>query len=302
MKTVELLNSTPERLDIALSRALGVSRAKAQRAIKDGRVFVNGEVSDAHNLVDTSKTVTMDESTFVKQPRSGELPALDILYEDADVIVVNKPSGVLVHPTETSNEFTLVDAVLHARPDVATVGDNSARAGIVHRLDKEASGVLIIAKTNAAFAFLKQAFADRLTTKRYTVLVTGKVADDSGTINFPIARSTTHARMAARPLSQEGKDAVTHYEVLTRYANATLLDVHIETGRTHQIRAHFFALGNPVAGDTLYVQRGIKPMPLGRLFLHARELTIPLPSGETKTFTAPLPQELQNALTTLHEV
>ncbi|MCR4311780.1 MAG: RluA family pseudouridine synthase [Candidatus Uhrbacteria bacterium] len=302
MKTVELLNSTPERLDIALSRALGLSRAKAQRAIKDGRVFVNGDVSDAHNLVDTSKEVTMDDNTFVQQPRSGELPTLDIVYEDTDVLVVNKPAGILVHATENSNEYTLHDAILHTYPNIAAIGNDATRSGIVHRLDKEASGVLIVAKTPEAFVSLKQAFAERKTVKRYTVLVVGKVADDSGTINFPIARSTTHARMAARPLSQEGKDAITHYEVLKRYANATLLNVHIETGRTHQIRAHFFALGNPVAGDKLYVQRGIKQFTLGRLFLHARELTIPLPSGETQTFIAPVPQELETVLTTLHEV
>lgn len=302
MKTVELLNATPERLDIALAKALGISRAKAQRAIKDDRIFVNGEAGGAHDLVDATKTITMNEPTAEEQAKTGSLPALDILYEDEDVLVVNKPAGVLVHATETSNEFTLIDAVVAARPSIAEVGDDTSRSGIVHRLDKEASGVLIVAKTNDAFASLKRAFAERLTSKRYTVLVTGKVPDQVGVINFPIARSNSRARMAARPLSQEGKEAITHYEVTKNYANATLLDVRIETGRTHQIRAHFFALGSPVVGDTLYVQRGLKQFPLGRLFLHARELTIPLPSGETKTFVAPLPPELENFLTTLHEV
>ncbi|KKW30902.1 MAG: Pseudouridine synthase [Candidatus Uhrbacteria bacterium GW2011_GWD2_52_7] len=302
MKTVELLNSTPERLDIALAKSLGISRAKAQRAIKDGRVFVDGEVATAHHLVDTSKAVTIEPLSVEAQAKTGQLPVVDIIYEDDDVLVVNKPSGVLVHPTEASNEYTLIDAIIAQRPQIADVGDNKARSGIVHRLDKEASGVLIVAKNNNAFNHLKQAFAERLTSKHYTVLVTGKVPDEVGTINFPIARSSSRARMAARPLSQEGKEAITHYEVTKRFANATLVDVRIETGRTHQIRAHFFALGSPVAGDTLYVQRGLKQFPIGRLFLHARELTIPLPSGETKTFVAPPPQDLENFLTTLHEV
>ena len=302
MKIVKLDNPIPERLDIALSKALNISRAKAQRAIKDGRVFVNGEVSDAHNLVNGATTVTIDENTFIQQPRTGALPRLEIIFEDTDVLVVNKPAGVLVHPTDTSNEYTLLDAVVLAYPQISKIGENPLRAGIVHRLDKEASGTLIIAKNETAFASLKHAFAERKTIKRYTVLVVGRMVDDNGTITFPIARSTTHARMAARPLSQDGKEAITHYDVLKRYANATLLDVRIETGRTHQIRAHFFALGNPVAGDTLYVQRGIKQLALNRLFLHARELTIPLPSGETRTFSAPLPKELEEVLTTLHEI
>ena len=173
---------------------------------------------------------------------------------------------------------------------------------LLHRLDKDASGVVIVAKTTAAFAHLKHTFAARVTRKHYTVLVMGKVRDDVGTITFPIARSRSKARMAARPLSQEGKDAITHYEVLQRFANATLLDVRIETGRTHQIRAHLFAIGHPVAGDTLYVRRSVKQLPLGRLFLHARELTLPLLSGETQTFTAPLPHDLQDALTHLHKI
>lgn len=251
-------------------------------------------------MVDVSKAITLKEDTFVVKPRSGSLATLNILFEDADVLVVNKPAGILVHPTEASNEYTLLDAILAERPDIATVGDDPNRAGIVHRLDKEASGVLIVAKNTNAFRLLKTAFAQRLTTKRYTVLVVGKVADDNGVITFPIARSTTHARMAARPLSQEGKEAITHYTVLERYANATLLDVRIETGRTHQIRAHFFALGNPVAGDNLYVRKSVKQFALGRLFLHARELTIPLPAGVTKTFEAPLPAELEDVLKTLH--
>lgn len=303
MKTVILTNQEPERLDVALAKTLGISRAKAQKAIKDGRIFVSGSPATAHSLVDNTSLVEASSEAFEETaPATGPLPKLEIIYEDADVIVVNKQAGILVHATETSTEPTLVDAILAHHPEIAAVGDDKRRFGIVHRLDKEASGILVVAKTPEAYLHLKNAFATRQTTKRYTVLVMGKMLDDVGTVTFPIARSRSRARMAARPLSQEGKEAITHYEIKQRYANATLLDVQIETGRTHQIRAHMFALGFPVAGDTLYVRRGIKQLPLGRLFLHARELTVPLPSGETKTFSAPLTPELEKALSGLHAV
>ncbi len=181
-------------------------------------------------------------------------------------------------------------------------GAEENRSGIVHRLDKEASGALIAAKTPKAFTFLKAQFKERLTEKHYTVFVMGKVRDELGTINFPIARSTTRARMAARPTSQEGKEAITHYKVIGRYSVGTLLDVHIETGRTHQIRAHMFAIGHPVGGDTLYKRKDIKDINLPRLFLHAHSLTISLPNGERKTFEAPLPKVLEDSLASLKKV
>jgi 23S rRNA pseudouridine1911/1915/1917 synthase len=159
--------------------------------------------------------------------------------------------------------------------------------------------VLIAAKTDEAFHFLKAQFAERNTEKRYQVLVYGNVIDEAGTINFPIARSKTKARMAARAEGQDGKEAITHYDVLNRYSTTSHLAVRIETGRTHQIRAHMFALGHPVVGDLLYVQRGLKLIPLPRLFLHAESLTIDLPNGERQTFSAPLPVELTDFLTTL---
>lgn len=302
MKTIEILGLEPKRLDIALAEVLELSRSKAQKIISDGRVLVNGKETNAHELVSSaSKVEIADPAAPIIDPNAKPPAPLDILYEDADVLVVNKPAGLLVHPTTASTEPTLLDLLRAHIPGLDAVGDDKARAGIVHRLDKLASGVLIAAKTPEAFTHLKAQFAQRLTEKRYTALVMGNVTDDTGIITFPIARSQSNARMAARPSSQEGKDAITHFDVLHRYASATLLDVRIETGRTHQIRVHFFALGHPVAGDELYNIRGVKQIPLGRLFLHARALTIDLPNGERKTFEAPLPPELELALTKLSE-
>lgn len=300
MKTLAITLEGPTRIDVALAASLDLSRAKVQKLILDGVVLVDGVVANRHQKITERSVVKIDDAKANAEPPAPLAPpALDILYEDTDVIVVNKPAGLLVHPTLISTEPTLVDALRAHVPTIETVGDDKARAGIVHRLDKEASGVLIAAKTNDAFAHLKAQFANRKTEKHYTVLVMGSVNDDSGTITFPIGRSKTKARMAARPMSQDGKDAITHFDVIERFTSTTLLDVRIETGRTHQIRAHMFALGNPVAGDKLYVKKGLKQLPLGRLFLHARSLAIELPNGEQQTFEAPLPQALADLQSTL---
>lgn len=291
----------PTRLDIVLTEHLGISRAQVQKRIVLGHIHINGEsASSAHVLVSAKDIIEITDA--VEAPEiSYSMPSFTLLFEDADVLVVAKSAGTLIHPTgaQGTTEPTLMDALLAYFPPMKGVGGNLLRSGVVHRLDREASGVLIFAKHEKAHTWLKNQFKNRLTTKIYDVLVLGNVQDESGTITFPIARSANRGRMAARPLSQEGKDAITHYDVVKRYSSSTRLKVRIETGRTHQIRAHFFALGYPVVGDKLYVQRNLKQLPLGRLFLHAAELHITLPSGESAAFTAPLPQELEAFITTL---
>lgn len=297
MKSATVKIKTPGRLDVALAEALEITRSQAQKLVQSGRVSVTGKKASPH--LEVTEESQIEITPEEKKPRKKAAAKLDIIFEDDDVIVVNKPSGVLVHRAPGQDEPALLDSLLKHSPKMKKAGAEENRSGIVHRLDKEASGVLIAAKTPKAFKFLKEQFKERLTEKRYTVFVMGKVRDEVGTIDFPIARSTTRARMAARPLSQEGKDALTHYTVIGRYSVGTLLDVHIETGRTHQIRAHMFAIGHPVGGDTLYKRKDIKDIKLPRLFLHARALTINLPNGERKTFEAPLPKELTNALDNL---
>jgi 23S rRNA pseudouridine1911/1915/1917 synthase len=298
MNTKFLHDSAPERLDTVLARHLEVSRARAQRAIKEGRVFVNGGTLKAHTMLQTGAEIEVAPEVIDENSKK-EPPALEIIFENKDVLVVNKPAGLLVHPTLASKEPTLMDAVLKYDKKIKGVGGDLNRSGIVHRLDREASGVMIVARNEKTHAHLKEQFKQRLTDKHYVVLVLGKVAEQHGTINFPIARSTKRSRMAARPLSQEGKEAITHYEVNKRFTTSTLLDVHIETGRTHQIRAHFFALGHPVAGDKLYLRRDMKPLKTDRLFLHAKALTVTLPNEERQTFTAPLPPGLEQVLASL---
>jgi len=297
MKTVKLLNAEDLRLDSALAETIGKTRSQVQKAIKRGLVLVNGETTVVKQLVNDQSKVEYDESFFAPKEKSGEAPApLSVIFENDDLIVVDKPAGVLVHETDTSVEPTLVDSLLLHAPEIKDVGDDPQRPGIVHRLDKAASGVMIVAKTQKAFDHLKNQFKQRLTTKHYSVLVHGVMSKHTETINFTIARAKSHGRMAAKPVSQGGKEATTKYDVVRQYPHHALLDVQILTGRTHQIRAHMFALGHQVAGDTLYRIRGMKPMDIGRLFLHARELTITLPDGVETLFEAPLPAALEQVL------
>ncbi len=301
MSDIPSHDTLAKRLDVALAEKMAISRNQAQKLIKEGRILVNDALVSAHTMILPSDVITIEESSSAVSSTPHTPLTLDILFEDEHVLVVNKPAGILTHPTGAAKEqpTTLMDAAVAHIPSMAGVGGNPLRSGVVHRLDKDASGVVVLAKNEQTHAFLKEQFKNRETEKIYTVLVLGHVQDEHGTITFPIARSTTRGRMAARPLSQEGKEAITHYKRTTCYSSSTLLTIRIETGRTHQIRAHMFAIGHPVAGDTLYVHRNKKSMPLGRLFLHASSLTLTLPSGERTAFTAPLPTELQAVLSQL---
>lgn len=227
---------------------------------------------------------------------------IKIIFEDGDFLVIDKPAGLEVASEIKKDEPTLVDWLLEKYPDIAKVGPDPARPGIVHRLDKNASGLLAVAKTEASFELLARQFKERTIKKEYMVLVHGEVTKDEGTINFPIARANS-GRFAALPLgSSEGRAAITEYEVAGRFKNFTLLKARIKTGRTHQVRVHFFALGYPVVGDKLYKQRKIKikeKIILDRLFLHASELSFLGMKGELFEFQSDLPEELRNFLSKL---
>lgn len=219
-----------------------------------------------------------------------------ILYEDEELLVVEKPSGVLVHPDHRETEPTLVDWLLDRYPTIRSVGDSVERPGIVHRLDREASGTLVVAKTAMAFDTLKQQFQKHTMKKIYLVLVHGRVQREEGTIDFPISRSHRTGRMAARPTDESNAaKAITHFDVIGRHPRFTLLKVQTETGRTHQIRTHFLAYDHPVAGDTLYHGRQRDDCP--RLFLHATTLGFTHPAtGEWMEFSSPLPEDLREYL------
>ncbi len=296
MKTYQPKNEDLQRLDSVAAELTGLSRTKIQKAIKSDLITVNGEKALVKTQVNHLNSIEIDDTLFEERKRDTTPPELNILFENDDVIVVNKPAGLLVHDAPGNTDPTLVDGLVAYAPEIASVGDDPQRPGIVHRLDKFASGVLITAKNQESFEFLKQQFKDRKTTKKYSVLVEGKMEKQTDTIDFSIERSKSTGRMAAKPESQGGKTAITHYDIVKQYPHHALLDVRIETGRTHQIRVHMFSIGHPVVGDTLYRIKGKTPRDIGRLFLHARELTIALLGDEEMTFSAPLPKVLEDVL------
>lgn len=288
-----------ERLDLFVkTRAVSSSRQTIQYAIKRGEIRVNGEVVAPHRFLKQGDEVTWGEETADIRPRAHQgdekrdisVIKLDIIEETIDWMVINKPIGILVHPTATSHESTLVDAILTHDPRIAKIGEDPSRPGIVHRLDREVSGLMVIAKTQKAFDELKRQFAGRETEKTYLALVHGVVKEDEGDLRFTIARSTTSKRMAARPKNdKEGKAAWTHYTVLERFTHASLVELHILSGRTHQIRAHMFAFQHPVLGDALYKQKNLKSLiKPPRLMLQSVGLGFTDPqTGERREFSLP---------------
>jgi 23S rRNA pseudouridine1911/1915/1917 synthase len=204
--------------------------------------------------------------------------------------VIDKPAGLLVHPDAKTKTGTLIDWLLAHDPTIGKVGEDPVRPGIVHRLDREVSGLMVVAKSQRAYDDLKRQFAERKVEKRYLALVYGRVMKDEGDIKLRIARSTSQARMAARPAHEaEGRAAWTHYRVRERLRGATLLDLEILSGRTHQIRAHLQAIGHPVVGDALYAPKKIPPRPVAsRLMLQSVSLAFDDPaSGERRSYSIP---------------
>ena len=272
------------RLDAFLSADGALTRSQAARLIAEGRVRVNGKPAAKSARLSGGETVTVDAPQ--------DIP-LDVVYEDDDVIVVNKPTGLVVHPAPGHPDGTLVNALLHHCGDSLSGIGGEKRPGIVHRLDKDTSGLLLVAKNDQSQLALSRQLQERQMEKHYRALVEGNLREDSGRIDQPIARSKKDRKKMA--IDPEGRPSITDWTVLARGRNVTLLDVHILTGRTHQIRVHMKSIGHPVCGDPIYGSgRGAK---VPRLMLHAYTLSFTHPrTGERMTFTAPLPEEFVQGL------
>lgn len=302
--TVPMLTK-PARLDKFLVDQLGSqwSRTTIQKAIEAGQITVNGQRVPVHHFLKAGEIINATIAEPAATPKILP-PSLEIKVagETTDYIVIDKPTGLVVHPAPGVHEATLVDWLTAHYPEITAVGEDKNRPGIVHRLDREVSGLLVVARTPEMFQHLKNQFKDRQVTKQYTALVVGQVSQASGTIDFPLARSARRqGKIAARPeASDDTREAVTHYEVAHQYQAVALLNVTIETGRTHQIRAHLAALGHSVVGDKLYrpARLSFKSTP-GRLFLHASKLGFYDLANQWQQFFAPLPPELAQFLTTL---
>jgi 23S rRNA pseudouridine1911/1915/1917 synthase len=282
-----------KRLDQFLRERLPqYSRARLQDWIEQGRVLVNGSAEKRSYLLKGAERIDVEPGELAPLRATPEDIPLEVLYEDADVIAINKPAGMVVHTGAGQHSGTLVNAVLHRFGKLSTAGGD-LRPGIVHRLDRFTSGVILIARNDAAHRNLAGQFASREVEKIYLALVHGRVKNDQGSINTPIARDPIRRiRMTARLAT--GRKASTSYQVLKRFDKFTFLEVKIGTGRTHQIRVHLASIGHPVVGDKLY---GAPASTLGRYFLHARQITFSSPSsGERITLSAPLPQDIEDYL------
>ena len=295
-----------KRLDAVLAaRYPQYSRANWNNFLKDGLVSIDKRVAKANTRIALGNIIKAD-LTKIDATKSDETVVsevvldIPIVFENDDLLVLNKPAGVLSHPASENDQRQSVAGFIKEKyPEISKIGENPLRPGIMHRLDKEVSGLMVIDKTQPMFEFLKQSFKDRLVKKFYTALVYDPEMLDSGDIRFRLMRSQKKGRIVAMPeTSEAGRDAHTSFEVLERFNTTALLRVQIHTGRTHQIRVHFFAYRHPLVGDTLYKtrKRHIRPIKLDRIFLHASELTIPLPDGTEKEWICPLPTELKTTL------
>lgn len=290
------------RLDKYLAVCLPeYSRARLQQLIQDGMVKVNGKA-----VLKPSFAVAAGDRVEVEVPPpqpshlAGENIPLEILFENDDFLVINKPAGIVVHPSAGHEQGTLVNAVLAHVPELEGIG-GERRPGVVHRLDKDTSGVLLMAKNDRTHRWLQEQFRRRQVRKVYLALVDGRPPTPEGRIEVAIARDAASRKKMAAVRDGEGREAVTEYYTLESFPEHTLLEVHPHTGRTHQIRVHLAFLGCPVAGDEVYGRKR-SSLPMGRHFLHASRLTIQLP-GETgpRTFVSPLPEELEKVLQMLRQ-
>ncbi|MDH2444696.1 RluA family pseudouridine synthase [Amnibacterium sp. CER49] len=291
-----------ERVDVGVAKLLGLSRTRVGQIADAGGVRIDFRSASKSDRLAAGALLSVEWTDEREPPPEPvAVPGLGVVHEDDDVIVVDKPAGVAAHPSPGWTGPSVVGGLAAAGVRVSTSGA-AERAGVVHRLDAGTSGLMVVAKSEHAYTVLKRAFKERTVEKRYLALAQGHPDPTSGTIDAPIGR---HPRSEYRfAVLADGRPSITHYETVEAFRAATLLDVHLETGRTHQIRVHFASLRHPLAGDTMYGADPVLAARLGltRQWLHAVRLGFEHPStGEWVEFESPLPEDLQVALDTLAE-
>lgn len=274
-----------------------LSRMTIQRLIDTENIKVNGKVMKA-----SYKTKVGDKITIViEKPKKVDIIAqnipIGVLYEDDDIIVINKPKGMVVHPGNGNPDGTLVNAIMNLCGDSLSGIGGEIRPGIIHRLDKDTSGVLVVAKNDKAHIDISNQIKNRETKKYYIALVRGTIKENEATINMPIGRSKKDRKKMA--VTKEGREAITHFKVLKRYKNYTLLEVKIETGRTHQIRVHMAEIGHPIVGDFVY-SNGKNEFNVQGQMLHSKQIEFKHPrTGKVMKIEAPLPEYFENIINEL---
>jgi 23S rRNA pseudouridine1911/1915/1917 synthase len=297
-----VVKSPGGRLDRILSEHIkDFSRSRLQKLVRDGWVMVDGIPIKKPSSRLVGREII--EIYIPPQKKTGLEPEsipLDVLFENEDLIVINKPAGMVVHPSVGHDTGTLVQAVLAHAPDIQGIGGEQ-RPGVVHRLDKDTSGIILMAKNDATYQMLQKQFTERTVNKSYIALVDGRPPTPSGRIEAPIGRDATNRKKMAVVSENKGRPAISQYETLEKFTEHTLLEVHPITGRTHQIRLHLAFIGTPVVGDRVYGRRK-SSININRQFLHASRIIIRIPGLlEANTFQAPLAEDLEEVLVYLRE-
>ena len=292
-----IVNEAGARLDKAMADLTELSRSQANEEIKKGAVLVNGQAKKAKYTVQEGDVITYEVPQEAILDYQAEDIPLEIVYEDDDVAVVNKPQGMVVHPSAGHASGTLVNALMYHVKNLSSI-NGVVRPGIVHRIDKDTSGLLMVAKNDQAHQALAEELKDKKSLRKYIAIVHGNLPNDRGMIEAPIGRSEKDRKKQA--VTAKGKPAVTRFQVLERFGDYSLVELTLETGRTHQIRVHMAYIGHPVAGDPLYGPR--KTLKGHGQFLHAQTLGFTHPkTGETMVFTAEAPAIFQETLEKLRQ-
>ena len=299
-----VIASGGQRLDKALAEASGLSRERVKALMGEGRITLSGQPAAQPSLKPAEGTPFRIEvpAAVPAKAEPQDIP-LDIVYEDEHLLVLDKPAGLVVHPAAGNLDGTLVNALLHhCKGQLSGIG-GVARPGIVHRIDKDTSGLLVVAKTDAAHEGLARQFADHSINRAYLAIVAGRVIPPSGTVTGAIARSNTNRKKMAIVEDGRGKHAVTHYRTLEQFDDAALVECRLETGRTHQVRVHMASIGHPLLGDPVYgrtparIRPILKALDFRRQALHAAELGFIHPvSGKEMRFTSEPPADFQTVL------
>ena len=295
-----------KRLDLYVSEAENVTRSNAQNLIDNGFVLVNGKAESKNYRLREGDEVSIDSPEPKELEVLPENIPLNIVYEDSDIIVINKPSGMVVHPANGNESGTLVNALLYHCKDSLSGINGVIRPGIVHRIDKDTSGLLVVAKNDESHVFLSSLLKDHGIKRVYHAILIGHLKEHSGTVNAPIARHPVDRKKMA--VVKGGKEAITHYEVIAEYPSFTYAKMELETGRTHQIRVHMSHIGHPLVGDTVYgggktqFEKTNASLISGQA-LHAKVLSFPHPkTKEIMTFECELPDEFKKLIERLEKI